>query len=153
KIEVDVRRPGVKVRARNGYYPPSDVPRAPLKPKELDPRVRAGLDSPFLVEGLPLRMAAYVFGPSASGKASVLVVAEADPEALAGAPQGGLEATLDSYLVISARDSSFSLPVEKELSVSVPASARGRVHESWLPLFRDLELPPGPYQARLLLRD
>jgi VWFA-related protein len=154
KIEVEVRRPGLKVRARSGYYAPSDAPRAPLKPGELDPRVREVLDSPFMVDGIPLRMAAYVFGPAASGKAQVLVVAEADPDGIGpGVSDGPLDATLDSYLVVAARDGGVSVPVEKEISLSLPANARARVRQTWLPIFRDLELPPGTYQARLLLRD
>jgi len=154
KIEVSVRRPGLTVRARSGYYAPSDAPRAPAKPGELDPRVREALDSPFLADGIPLRMAAYVFGPAASGKDSVLVVAEADPDGIApGSPDGPLDATLDSYLVVAARDGGVRIPVEKQISLSLPASARARVRQAWLPIFRDLELPPGTYQARLLLRD
>jgi len=154
KIEVEVRRPGLKVRARSGYYAPTDAPLGPRKPGELDPRVREALDSPFTVDGIPLRMSAYVFGPAASGKDSVLVVAEADPDGVApGVSEGPLDATLDSYLVVAARDGSLSVPVEKEISLSLPANARARVRQTWLPIFRDLELPPGTYQARFLLRD
>jgi hypothetical protein len=84
----------------------------------------------------------------------VLVVAEADPDGIApGASEGPLDATLDSYLVVAARDASLSVPVEKEISLSLPANARARVRQTWLPVFRDLELPPGTYQARFLLRD
>jgi VWFA-related protein len=154
KIEVRVRRPGLKVRARSGYYAPSDAPPPPLRPGELDPRVREALDSPFLADGIPLRMAAYVFGPADAGKARVLVVAEADPDGIAaGTPEGPLDGTLDSYLVVAARDGALSVPIEKEISVSLPANARARVRQTWLPIFRDLELPPGTYLARLLLRD
>jgi VWFA-related protein len=154
KIEVEVRRPGLKVRARSGYYAPSDAPPPPLKPGELDPRVREALDSPFVVDGIPLRMAAYTFGPAAPGKAQVLVVAEADPDGISpGAPEGPLDATLDSYVVVAARDGALSVPIEKEISVNLPANARARVQKTWLPIFRDLELPPGTYLARLMLRD
>ncbi len=100
-------------------------------------------------------MAAYVFGPAAArDKTGVLLVAEADPNGIVpGAPEGPLDAILDSYLVVAARDGGLSVPVEKEVQVGVPASARARLEATWLPLFRELELPPGAYQARLLLRD
>jgi VWFA-related protein len=154
KISVEVRRPGVKVRARSGYYAPSDAPPAPRQPGQLDPQVREALDSPFLVDGIPLRMAVYVFGPATADKAKVLVVAEADPDGIVpGATEGPLDATLDSYLVVSARDGGLSVPVEKEVQLDLPASARGRFRETWLPLYREVELPPGVYQARLLLKD
>jgi VWFA-related protein len=155
KIGVEVRRPGLKVRARSGYYAPSDAPPPPVGPGELDPRVREALDSPFMVDGIPLRMAAYTFGPAdAPGRAQVLVVAEVDPDGIApGVSEGPLDATLDSYLVVAARDGALSVPIEKEISLSVPANARARVRLTWLPIYRDLELAPGTYLARLLLRD
>ncbi len=154
KIQVEVRRPGLKVRARSGYYAPSDVAPEPRKLDQLDPRIREAIDSPFLVEGIPLRMAVYVLGPSVGDKMSVLVVAEVDPDGIVpGAKEGPLEATLDSYLVVGARDGGLSVPVEKEVQIALPASARARFRESWLPLYRELDLPPGVYQARLLLRD
>jgi VWFA-related protein len=154
RIQLEVKRPGLTVRARKGYYAPSEKEAPPETPKGLDPRVREAIDSPYMERGIPIRMASYVLGPTASEKASVLVVAEADPDSLGPKePDKRLEATLDSYLVVAARDSSLSVPIEKEIRLDVPPEARARLRRSWVPIFRTVELPAGTYQARLLLKD
>jgi VWFA-related protein len=154
RIRLEVKRPGLTVRARKGYYAPRDEKPAPEEPKGLDPRVREALDSPYMMGGIPIRMASYVFGPAASGKATVLLVAEVDPDSLAPRePEKRLESTLESYLVVAARDSSLSVPVEKEIRLDVPSAALTRLRRSWVPIFRNVELPAGTYQARLLLKD
>jgi hypothetical protein len=84
----------------------------------------------------------------------VLLVAEADPEDLGPRePAKRLQATLESYLVVAARDSSLSVPVEKEIQLDVPPEALPRLRHSWVPIFRHVELPAGTYQARFLLKD
>lgn len=154
RIRLEVKRPGLTVRARKGYYAPRDEKPAPTEPKGLDPEVREALDSPYMMPGIPIRLASYVLGPTGADKASVLLVAEADPDDLGSRkPAKRLQATLESYLVVAARDSSLSVPVQKEVSLDVPPEALARLRRSWLPMFRNVELPAGTYQARLLLKD
>jgi VWFA-related protein len=154
KIQVEVRRPGVQVRARKGYYAPEEGKPKPRTPQGLDPLLRQALDSPYSVDAIPLRMAAYVFGPSPSGKVTVLVAADVDPAAVSfDEEHGRSSATLDSYMVVAARDSSLSIPEEKEIALNLPPDAKAKLAESWLPVFRSFELEPGVYQARLLVRD
>lgn len=154
KIQVEVRRPGVQVRARKGYYAPEEGKPQPKTPHGLDPLLRQALDSPYSVDTIPLRMAAYVFGPSLSGKVTVLMAADVDPAAVGFEEEKGrFTATLDSYMVVAARDSSLSVPQEKEIALSLPADVKTQLAESWLPVFRTFELTPGIYQARLLVRD
>jgi len=154
KISVEVRRKDVQVRARKGYYAPEEGKAPAPKAKELEPVLRQALDSPYAVDAIPLRMAAYVFGPAPSGKTTVLVAADVDPGAVAFEEKGGRSnATLESYVVISARDSSLSIPEEKEIALSLPREALAQISQTWVPVFRTFELEPGVYQARLLVRD
>lgn len=153
KIDVDVRRPGLKVRARKGYYAPGATP-APATASRVDGEVRQALDSPFTIGAIGLRMASYVFGPTAAGKNAVLLAVDADPEAIAfSRANDRFEAGLDSYLVVTDRDTGQGHPQEKKIDLSFPAEMRARVQRTWLPIFRELELPPGRYQARFLVRD
>jgi VWFA-related protein len=154
KLEVEVRRPDVRVRARKGYYAEEDGKRQTTTARGLDPRLRQALDSPYAIGGLPLRMASYVLGPASTGKAAVLLAADADPAAIAfDAGQERHEAALDSYLVVAARDTGENHSQEKEIALSLPAEVRAQLADTWVPIFRELELSPGAYQARLLLRD
>jgi VWFA-related protein len=154
KIQVEVRRGDVKVRARKGYYAPDEGKPEPKTAHGLDAHLRQALDSPYSVDAIPLRMTSYVFGPSLSGKTTVLVAADVDPSGIAFEEQKGrFDATLDSYVVVAARDSSLSIPQEKEIALSLPADVKAQLAASWLPVFRSFELGPGTYQARLLVRD
>ncbi|HKC11771.1 MAG TPA: VWA domain-containing protein [Vicinamibacteria bacterium] len=154
KIQVEVRRAGLEVRARKGYFAASDDKPVPQKPGALDPHVRQAIDSPVAVSGIPLRMVVYVLGPTGGRKVSVLLVADADPRGFGFRPAGDrFETTLDSYVLMTARDTGENKPLEKEISLSLPAPVRARLEATWLPMVRDFELAPGRYQARLLLKD
>lgn len=154
RIEVEVRRPGLRVRARKGYYAPGQEREDRPRPAGLDPRLRQALDSPYASEGIPMRLAAYVFGPASPGKAAVLLAADADPRAFAFERSGGrFEATLDSYLVVASPGSTRNHTDEKQIALSLPPDVRARLEQTWLPIFREVELAPGVYQARFLLRD
>jgi VWFA-related protein len=154
KISVEVHRPDLKVRARKGYYAPVDGKPEPRTAHGLDAHLRQALDSPYAADAIPLRMASYVFGPSPAGKTAVLIAADVDPSGFAfEESHGRFDATLDSYVVVAARDNSLSIPEEKEIALSLPPEVKTQLAASWLPVFRSFELGPGVYQARLLVRD
>ena len=153
KIEVRVRRPGLSVRARRGYYAPEDGPGRRRDPESLDPAVRAGLDAPYGGGQLPLRLTAYSFG-AGPGKAAVLLVAEVD---LAGVElresAGRFQGALETFVVVTSRETGEQHKNEKLVELSLPPEARERLLARGLPVFRDFQLAPGVYQARLLVRD
>jgi VWFA-related protein len=155
KIHVDTTRPDLKVRARQGYYAQQEGGRtAQAEAGELDPRLRGALDSPRDRNAIPLRMTTYVFGPAGTGKANVLVTADVNPAALSFADeQGRLVAALETFTLITARETGAQVPTERRLDLSLPPEARAQVFASWLPLYREFELTPGTYQARLLVRE
>lgn len=156
KIEVAVARPGTDVRARRGYYALAEGTPKPVGRGALDPRVRSGLDSPYGSAGVPLRLASYVLGPAAEGKSSVLLAADVDlrPLHLPKGADGRHTAVLESYTVVSSASSGENFSQEKLVELSLPAEVYARLEQGGgLPLFRDFSLPPGEYQARLLVRD
>jgi len=153
RIEVKVDRPGVRVRARRGYYAPSD--KAP-KPKEeaVQPAVRAALDAPSDVSGIPLRLVAYGLGPSGGGKSTALVAAEVDLGALdLGKTGDKWTGRFETYVVVSSLSTGESVPEEKSVDVALPEAAYTQLRATGLPILRDFQLKPGTYEVRLVVRD
>jgi VWFA-related protein len=156
KIEVSVRRPGAEVRARKGYYAPGgEAGEAKASGDSLDPRLRAALDSPYGADGIGLRLASYVLGPAGAARVRVLLVAEADAGGIAfkAGPEGRQVAALDTFTMVVSRDGGEGDRQEKLVELSLPPEALAEVKRTGVPVVRELELAPGVYQARLLVRD
>jgi VWFA-related protein len=153
KIEVAVNRPDVVVRARGGYYAPSDnEPR--LSRDKLDPAVRAGLDSPIGASGIPLRLASYLFGADSEGKVQTLLLAEADPGPLQLRPRDGrYTGVLESYVIVGRRDTGELQRDERLVELNMPVEAFEQVRRTGLPIRREFALRPGRYFATIALRD
>lgn len=148
-------RDDVEVRARKGYYAPEEGKRAPRTAQDgLDPDVRRPLDSPYLSHDIALRLSSLVLAPAGEGRAAVMLVAEADARAFAFQERDGrFEDALESFVLISSRDTGENQHQEKLIELSLPPDVKAQVEASWLPVMRDFRLAPGVYQARLLLRD
>ena len=153
KIEIGVNRSDVVVRARGGYYAASDrEPRASAD--KLDPAVRAGLDSPLGVAGIPLRLASYVFGAAADGKLQTLFVAEAEPGALQlRLRDGRYSAVLESFVLVGQRETGELQRDERLVELDMPADAYEQARRTGLPIRREFSLAPGRYFATFLVRD
>ena len=169
RIQVQVARKGVGVRARKGYYAPLDPPVAaatPPKPRpkatapprtEKDEELQRALDSPYPADAIPLRMAAYVRDETLLGKARVLVDTDIDVADLPfdeSADGGGrLRDVLDVLLVVAHRDSGESYRDDQKIELALLPGTRDRLRQSWYSHVREFELPPGGYQAKVVVRD
>jgi VWFA-related protein len=154
QIQVTVNRPGVTVRARSGYFAPSDKEPAPVADDKLHPSVRAALDSPFGAAGLPMRLASYVGASQPDGKVQTLLLAEADLQPL-NLQQflGNYSAKLESYVLLHNRDRDELQRDEKLMDVALPPAVYQEVLRTGLPVRREFNLAPGHYQATILVRD
>jgi VWFA-related protein len=154
KIDVVVNRPDVEVRARSGYFAPSnDDPPRP-SPDTLDPAVRAALDAPFGVPGIPLRLASYLFGANADGTIQTLLLVEADPAPLRLLQfLGNYSAKLDSYVLIHDQRRNTLQRDERLVEIALPPTVFQQTLRTGLPIRREFRLAPGLYQATVLLRD
>jgi hypothetical protein len=156
KLEVKVNRKDVQVRARKGYYAPSDGKKAVVKNKDenADPDIQKALDSPYDSETIPLRMTAYVGEETLLGKAATLVVTDVDIEGFDFEEmEGRFTDTLEFLLVVAHRETGEFFRYDQKVEMKLLPQTRERLRLSWLPIVRDFELQPGGYQAKIVVRD
>jgi len=154
KIEVRVRRPGAIVRARRGYFAPSDVPDATVAKtsSRTDPQIQYGLDAPTPLDGIPLRMTAYVLEQTSLGRAKVLVAADADVSKVEFTEtEGRLLGALDTLAVAARRETADVF--RNDQKVDLERKPGPVASPSWYTIVREFELPAGGYQAKLVVRD
>ena len=153
-IEVRVTRPGLRVRARKGYYAADARAAAAANPGDLDPDVRRALDAPRDLADIPIRATALVFDRVGEG-AKVVVAADADPKYFQLEPddrqrvRGIVELAVAATHLATGQVYRF----EQTTELSLRPETRRQLDVSWYPVARDFTLPPGPYQVRVVVRD
>jgi VWFA-related protein len=155
KIEVKVARRGVDVRARRGYYAPGPpAAGAVAKAGGRDEAIQAALDSPYEIDGVPLRATSFVFEEAALGKAAVVIATDVDIRGLAFEKQEErLEDALEFLLVVAHRETGEFHRYDQTVELKLQPETLDRYSRSWFPLRRDFELAPGGYQAKIVVRD
>ena len=143
------------MRARKGYYAPSDTGKTAMAPKKgVDPVIQGALDSPWAEDAIPLRMTHYVGDEKTLGKAAVLVATEVDIRALEFEEKDGRSlADLQFLLVVAHRESGEYFRYDQGVSMKLQPSTRERLSRLWYPIVRDFELKSGDYQAKIVVRD
>jgi VWFA-related protein len=148
-ISVRVKRSGVTVRARRGYYAPDATtkPRAPLAvASELTPEAGRALRSPLPTNGLTMDVFAVPFkGGAKSG--SVLL----------GARLRGADLKLDaddriemSHLTIDT-NGTVSPGTRQVFTLNLRDETRARVSATGFNYFHRLDLAPGRHEVRLMV--
>jgi len=139
-IKVQLAQKGYEVRARPAYVVP--------RPGE---RKTAGAPAGPL---LPLRVATFVRGPASGEGSSVRFVLEVDPAALGPAPgAGGGRVTVESEIDAVPVGGGKAQRVANRSDVKLTPELRQSLADAWIPLARDVDLGPGHYEARVVLRD
>lgn len=147
-IELKVARAGARVRARRGYYATA----SPGSEGSRERALRRALDSPFDLEGIPLRVAAHVFEERTPGRARVLITTEVDVQALrlrAGG-RASVEA-LEYRLLVASLATGSTLAGEQHVPVSLGPEARELGSRRWLPITSEAMLAPGRHRARVVV--
>jgi VWFA-related protein len=155
KLHVDVKREGLKVRARRGYSLRAEAP-APrsVATKEgtrtLPPAVETALDTAHEVAGIPLRAVTYVLEPREKDTTHVLIAAEFDARGLSFQGSGKSRAArLEVTAAATLRDTGKTLYSDERVEVR---AAEGEA-PGWRSVAREFDLPAGVAQARLIVRD
>ena len=147
-IDVRVRRPGVHVAARRGYFAPDDDRHAGKKQSEASGPLANLIRRPVPTAGLALAAQAVAF-PSAAGNVAVIVeIAAPNRTGQAGSAE---PSTVDLVFQpvgigrppIAAVEARLALP---SAPAGQPAIDRARVVQR-------LTLPPGDYQIRIAARE
>jgi VWFA-related protein len=155
KLAVKVRREGLEVRARAGYYavPEGQAPKA-AHADGIDPELLRVLDAPFESPDIPLSMTAYVLGDKKPGEVQVLVAADMDVRDLAFERRDGrFTDRVDLLLVVTHRESGRMFPYDQTLTMELLPQTREQLLRDGYSFTHRFELPPGTYQARLVVRD
>jgi hypothetical protein len=148
-ISVRVKRAGLTVRARRGYYAPDATtkPRAPLAvASELTPEASRALRSPLPTNGLTMDVFAVPFKGDAK-KGSVLL----------GVRLRGADLTLDaddrielSHLTIDT-NGTVSPGTRQVFTLNLRDESRAQVSAAGFNYFHRLELAPGRHEVRLMV--
>jgi VWFA-related protein len=156
KIQVKLANSkGREIRARKGYYAPSDAGRTALTARKgVDPVIQSALDSPWAEDAIPLRMTHFIGDERTLGKAAVLVATEVDIRALEFEEKEGRHlADLQFLLVVAHRESGEFFRYDQGVNMKLQPSTRERLSRLWYPIVRDFELKSGDYQAKIVVRD
>ncbi|RPJ64244.1 MAG: VWA domain-containing protein [Acidobacteria bacterium] len=156
KIEVRVKRPGLRVEARKGYTAPkgnAPAPRAVDAKEGTSPELREALGSVLPVSGLTLRATAAPF-KGAGDNASVMVLVQLSGRELEFGRKGDrFEDTVE--LAAVALDGQGKTRGGERLELAMPLSEKMRafVGQAGLVFQMRLALPPGQYKLRVAGRD
>jgi VWFA-related protein len=165
QLRVELKRPGLTVRARRGYSLRSQLAAAavPASARPAEERRKDGkdgktgvspaavdrlLDAAYDATGIPLRAIAYVLEPRPSDLVRVRLAGELDASALAVEPLGGT-VRLELSLVAAQRDGGSAVRQDAALTIAVAAGER----PAWRAFTREFDLPPGVSQVRLVVRE
>ena len=153
KIEVRVKRPDLRVRARRGFVPPDVRAAARAREAEVEagtsPALKAALSLSVPVGELPLRAFAAPF--RGTGKnAAVLVGVELDGRALTFEERDGrFTQTLEVSIVAADHRAKVQGEDHQALALNLLPETYERVSRTGVRILSQLELPPARYQIRI----
>jgi VWFA-related protein len=167
KLKVEVRRPGLQVRARAGYFSAKGSEKPAPKPRPVDRALRDVFDA----DGIPLRLAVYVMGPASVQSPvpktgfEVLIAGELRLDALEARVKDGRRVAEPKLKLLTgsregeSHESEWTLEVV--LSSAVPPEAveggtgpATSVTEGaiWHPFLTRIAMGPGDHRARLVVQ-
>ena len=152
RLEVRVNRPGVRVVTRSGYYAQKADDRAPESAIAGEAALRALIDSPIPMPGMPLATAVTTFR-GGKDKASVLVTAEVGPGFVLQEKDSEHHGRVELALVALDMEGAIAASEQKNMDLKLRPATRDAVVRHGVRTTTRLELKPGRYQLRLAARD
>jgi VWFA-related protein len=149
KIEVRVKRPGLRVRSRNGYFEARGRRPNTTSSSKLSPALAEAVGSPLPVNGVPIKVFAAPYKGTAPN-AAVAYVAEVDINNFEFVEKDGLfTETLE--MVTTATDSKGKVfPGERQfVNLNLKPDTLARAKSRGFRMVNQVSLPPGRYQMRV----
>ena len=150
-LDVRVKRPALRVQFRKGYAAPRNKSesRASGSAAAAPPELRAAIESPIPLGGVPFRAFAAAFrGPAKNP--SVAVIIEFSPSGLRFQQQGEVFAETLDVLVVPLNSAGKALNgAHDEVPMKLSARTHELVRSQGFRIVRGLELPPGRYQLHI----
>ena len=148
-VQVRVKRPGLRVHARQGYI-------APFRGKDTitRPDRRAGVEnalaSPVPMPGVPIRAFAAPFrGRGKTAAVAVALEMEAEALGLQESANGALRGSVDVRLVATDVSAKVLPQTRQAGTITIPADSRADVERDGLHVLTKADLQPGRYQLRV----
>ncbi|MGH9146879.1 MAG: VWA domain-containing protein, partial [Vicinamibacterales bacterium] len=153
KIDVKVKRPSVRVRARRGYMPPDSKAAAKTREAEVkagtSPALKAALSKPVPVGDLPLRAFAAPFRGRGKNP-SVFIAIEIDGPALKFQERDGrFNEKIEVSIVAADQRAKVQGGDYQTFDLNLLPQTHDRVRRTGVRLLSRLELPAGRYQIRI----
>lgn len=153
-VQVKVKRPGLQVRHRKGYTVPKATPARATSSTAAGapPELRAGIESPIPLAGVPMRVFAAPF-KGTSKAAAVAIIVEVSPAGLRFERKGEVfSETLDLLIVPVNAEGKALHGARDEAPLNLSEKGHELVRANGLRLARRLDLPPGRYQLHVAAR-
>ena len=149
-----VRAKGLRLRARRGYFAPEPGRDEVVVRPGSDPEIGRALDSPFERRELPLRVSAYSFDEAAQNRVAVMLTAEIGIGELSLVEQDGRMTGELAFLIEGQhRDTGEFFSVDEKIEIALLPESYKRMRLTGYTVTRDFNLPPGDYQAKLVVRE
>jgi VWFA-related protein len=149
KLEVRVKRPGLRVRSRRGYLAPRGRAPETKGPTNVSVAMRDALASPLPTRGVPMTVFAAPFKGTAPN-ASVSLTLELDASTFQYAEKdGAFTNTLETGVTaVDAKGKVF--PGQRQtVTLAFKPDTLSRVKERGFRVLSQVDLPPGRYQLRV----
>ena len=149
KIEVRVKRPGLRVRSRNGYFEARGRRPNTTPTNKVSPALAEAIGSPLPTNGVPMKVFAAAYKGTAPN-AAVAYVVEVDVNQFEFLEKDGtFSETLE--LINSTTDSKGKVfPGERQLvNLNLKPDTLARAKSRGFRLVNQVSVPPGRYQVRI----
>ena len=150
KIDIDVKRDKLRVRARTGYKADKPSSAAVASPVTIDGRLASYLGSPIAVPGLALTVSAVPLRGTERPNAELAVILQADAEALVFDEDGArFSGEVDLRIVVVDQDGKTRGEEDARLTIEAGSTARDRIQAQGVRVLSSMDLKPGRYHLKI----